>query len=171
MKLQTQPRKCTFKMAICLQYNPSATSQTMSPREERHNTMEGCGVLLKNLLGLQLRARSNLGKEHPFSICHKLQYSHTCKIHLTLHQVLYRGPRKILKCKEEYCRQLLKTCTQKNTQMSQSTCKLYQGNHTASQQFWTHSPTSATCAWTSFECFFSCKKSNHNYGFLCDETS
>jgi hypothetical protein len=43
-----------------------------------HNTMEGSGVLQKKMLGLQLRARSNLGKEHPFSKCHKLQYSHTC---------------------------------------------------------------------------------------------
>ncbi len=40
--------------------------------------MEGCGVLQKKMLGLQQWARSNLGKEHPFSICHKLQYSHTC---------------------------------------------------------------------------------------------
>jgi hypothetical protein len=40
------------------------------------------------MVGLKLRARSNLGKG---------------------------GPRKILKCKEEYCWQLLKTCTQKNT--------------------------------------------------------
>jgi hypothetical protein len=41
-----------------------------------HNTMEGCGVLQKKMVGLKLRARSNLGKG---------------------------GPRKILKCKEEYC--------------------------------------------------------------------
>jgi hypothetical protein len=47
-------------------------------RRKTHNTMEGCGVLQKKMLGLQQRARSNLGKEHPFSICHKLQYSHTC---------------------------------------------------------------------------------------------
>jgi hypothetical protein len=43
-----------------------------------HNTMEGSGVLQKKMLELQLRARSNLGKEHLFSICHKLQYSQTC---------------------------------------------------------------------------------------------
>jgi hypothetical protein len=47
-------------------------------RRKPRNTMEGCGVPQKKMLGLQLRARSNLGKEHPFSICHKLQYSHTC---------------------------------------------------------------------------------------------
>jgi hypothetical protein len=46
-------------------------------RRKTHDTMEGCGVLQKKMLELQLRARSNLGKEHPFSICHKLQYSHT----------------------------------------------------------------------------------------------
>jgi hypothetical protein len=46
--------------------------------------------------------------------------------------------------------------------ISQSTLELYLGNHTASQQLSTYSPTSATCAWTSFQCLLSCKKSNHN---------